>query len=213
MRLRESSRLLLLVLTVLVVGAGIWWLRRPQTLLQAARSVQAAVERRDAERIWVYVSQRERDDLRLDQGSFEAFLRDFIFPAIQGFEPTGEPVIEAYRDLGGLDLTQRYRHHDGRESSITVRVFMTDDGPKAIPLVAHLFFAAAWANWRPGPPFPSGQAKLQYMAEFASTSLEKLRSTGVAGFSTVGNPTHEVKYTWEEWIRHNENLLKRLAAK
>lgn len=157
---------------------------KEETLLHAAETCMAAVERADARTLMRYIRDEEREILALNETKLATFLTSFCQKRMQGFERIGEDERTALTGAGNLVLTRKYRHSDGREAYMMLTVMPSDHGPKLLNLVTEITFGTLSTYWPKEedqrPPVVRGVFVNTKALEEAIADLETMPLEGMA---------------------------------
>jgi len=208
-RQRMKSRLWLVILGAIALVYLIVWvlglLRTPESPASVAARIEQAILAGDAETIFRYLSEEEKDVLELDEADVGRYLDEFILPMLQGFDPVGEPSANSGTDDGTVSRSQLMQHPDGRAFRLLTQASPAgDEDARVVAFVANTYLALSNARLEPGQSPPTGRAKREKWIADAEALGPKLAGMGIPGFYTIGLET----YSWESWAEWNRDALK-----
>lgn len=205
-------RLVLILVGAAALGVVAFFVLRPQpSRFEIAKRLIRATLDGDVHTIYRHLRKDEITVGGLNEINLSAFLRDFVMHELADFAPSGPVTFDDFEGQLWVIASQPLKSADGREIELSISVADSDEGPKAVGYVREVFLTVVLAQWREGPPFPSGIQKLRFFATTTTALLERLQRTGVPGFAKTGQFEKLVLETWESYIAYNNFHAQRLA--
>ncbi|HWP30981.1 MAG TPA: hypothetical protein VNK96_04530 [Fimbriimonadales bacterium] len=213
--INKKKVVVLSVAAIVVVVAAVLIIKHfffQETLDQAARRVLQAMQNFDAGTLMSYVSDEEKELANLSEDKLQRFFDEFVKPHLKGFRPVGQVEVLTFTIQGGLNMTQKYQHPDGRTTYLNSFVMITEKGIKTLNLTRFLYLWALFTEWPAGKPYPRGQEKMQFYADTTLKYKERLEKTGLRGIVEVeGKDLTRKFYTWDELAQMYLALKKEIA--
>lgn len=211
----SKPRLVLAIAAVVIlaiyIGAVV---RKPESLLSAARTLHGCIDRQDTTCVLKYLDAEELQHGGYTKAEVGRLLDDVIWPMMAGWHLSTLETNRPYEDAGALGSERIYRNNVGATLPVTIVVRQTDNGPKLIPVVACLYVTALQLN-ASADGVPAGERKLRIWSTETRRRLSELSATGIERFSAMsGKPmaSQAAARTWKEWADHWEALADQLAA-
>ena len=194
------------VVVVIVVSLIITF-RRPLSAEVIAKQSLSAIEKRDGHRLFRLIHESEINQLDLTPEKINQLLNKVILPEGENYESRSEAVIEGDSSSSFVVGRQLYVNKDGRQLTISVRVFPTEGDAKCSPLVNALVFSKVDELMdRRNPPKP-GLETVRHWRDSIKFLKPQFEAIGLTGF--VQDGVRGRKFTWDSWIAHCDDLLAR----
>ncbi|MDI9641210.1 hypothetical protein QPK87_06000 [Kamptonema cortianum] len=184
--------------------------RRPVSAEVVAKQSLSAIENRDGYRLFKLIHESEINQLSLTPQKIHQLLNEVILPKEENYESRSPAVIEGDSSSSVVLGRQLYINKDGRELTISVRVFPTEGDAKCSPLVNALVFSKVdELKERRSPPKP-GLETVRHWRDSIELLRPQFEAIGLAGF--VQDGVRGRKFTWDSWISHCDDLLTRAKS-
>lgn len=169
------------------------WLLRSESLEHAASSIVRAFVLHDADSLWYYSFEGEKEAYGLDRKKFDGLFRDYVFPQAHDLR-LGESQPQAAAHGSQLQFVQPM-YQGENELSLSFVVFRTREGPKAFLVREGVSFAM---QSKYGATVEAKGVANRYhrsIAKGVETDRASLESHGLRGFA--GLPPGSPLVSWE----------------